>query len=219
MAATLKATLNTFFQTQILQDFLLPFLIVFTIIFAILQKTKILGEDKTTKAPRKNFNLVVALVLGLGFVIPHITGRYPPGYDPVAVMNQSLPHISLVGIACIMLLILLGVFNKKMAKTARPIILLISLGFVIYIFGAALNLWSNPSSTFSWWTDDLTQLLIILAVFGIIVTFITRSELTGDDKAKGGFLKRGWTGIGHLIGDDNDQEYVWDTTSKGYKKK
>src|SRR3989338_69068 len=199
MAPSLKDSLNTFFQTQILQDFLLPFLIVFTIIFAILQKTLILGKDATGN-PRKNFNMVVALMLGLGFVVPHITGRYPAGYDPVDIMNQSLPHISLVGVACLMLLLLLGVFNQKLAKTARPIILLISMGFVVYIFGAAFNIWSSPSSTFSWWTEDLTQLLIIIAVFGIIVSFITRGDQSEDDKAKGGYVKRGWTGLGHLLG-------------------
>src|SRR3989344_1351569 len=39
-------------------DVLLPFLLVFTIVFAILEKTNILGEDK------KNFNVIIALVIG-----------------------------------------------------------------------------------------------------------------------------------------------------------
>src|SRR3989338_7097050 len=95
-------------------DFLLPFILVFTIVFAVMQRTKILGENK-------NYNVIIALVLGLLFVIPHITGSYPLGYDPVAVMNQSLPSISLVAIASIMLLLLMGIFITDFSKTAAPI--------------------------------------------------------------------------------------------------
>ncbi|MBI2145921.1 hypothetical protein HYU22_01100 [Candidatus Woesearchaeota archaeon] len=148
-------------------DFLLPFILVFTIVFAVMQRTKILGENK-------NFNVIIALVLGLLFVIPHITGSYPLGYDPVAVMNQSLPSISLVAIASIMLLLLMGIFSTDFSKTAAPIIAVVAIGFVLYIFGAALNLWTGPYAAFSWWTPDLTELIIVILVFGVIVWFITR---------------------------------------------
>ena len=50
-------------------DSLLPFLLIFTILYAILNKTKIIGEG------RKNFNVMVALILSLMVVIPHITGK------------------------------------------------------------------------------------------------------------------------------------------------
>ena len=47
-------------------DYILPFLLIFTIIFAILEKTRIFGtEPGTTNEPRKNINLVVALIIGL----------------------------------------------------------------------------------------------------------------------------------------------------------
>ena len=50
-----------------LLDALLPFLLIFTVIFAIMQKTKFLGEGK------KNFNVVIALVIALIVVLPHVT--------------------------------------------------------------------------------------------------------------------------------------------------
>ena len=53
-----------------LTDVMLPFLLIFTLVFAIMQKTKILGEDK------KNFNVIIALVMALLVVIPHITSSY-----------------------------------------------------------------------------------------------------------------------------------------------
>src|SRR3989338_1647654 len=84
-------------QQWAIADALLPFLLVFTISYAVLQKSKILGDKA------KNFNVVVALVLGLLFIVPHLTSTYPVGYDPVVVMNSSLPSISLVAVASIML--------------------------------------------------------------------------------------------------------------------
>lgn len=43
-------------------DFILPFLLVFTLIFAILEKSKLLGDEK------RQVNAIVSLVIGLIFV-------------------------------------------------------------------------------------------------------------------------------------------------------
>src|SRR3989344_4757807 len=116
-----------YFQQWGVMDFLLPFLLVFTIVFAVMQRTKILGD-------KKNYNVIIAFILALLFVVPHIVGSYPLGYDPVQVMNESLPSISLVAVAAIMLLILMGIFGTKFSTSAVPIIALVAIGFVIYIF-------------------------------------------------------------------------------------
>lgn len=161
-------TLIGYFQTYGVLDFILPFILVFTIIYAIMHKTKILGDDK------KNFNVIVALVLGLLFVVPHILGTYPVGYDPVQVLNETLPSISLVAVAAIMLLLLMGIFGTGFASSAKPIIAIIAVVFVAYIFGASLNLWRGPYDVFYWWTPETTELLIIILVFGLIVWFVTK---------------------------------------------
>jgi hypothetical protein len=168
--------LGYYFQTYGIMDFLLPFLLVFTIIFAVMQKTKILGE-------KKNFNVIIALVLALIFVVPHVVGSYPLGYDPVQVMNESLPSIALVAVASIMLLILMGVFGADFSKSAAPIIAIAAIGFVAYIFGSALSVWTGPSDIFYWWTPEVTELLIIILIFGLIVYFIVKEP---SDKSKGG---------------------------------
>jgi len=170
MAYSTTSNLASYFQTYGIMDFLLPFLLVFTIIFAVLQKSEILGKDK------KNFNVVIALVLGVLFIVPHLTGTYPMGYDPVQVINEALPSISLVAVAAIMLLLLMGIFGGDFAKAAMPFIAIAAIAFVVYIFGAtsALNFWNGPSDVFSWWTQDLTELLIIILIFGLIVYLITK---------------------------------------------
>ena len=89
-----------------LTDVLLPFLLIFAVMFAILQKTKIFGD-------RRNTNTIVALVIGLLVVIPHVTGVYPTGYDVVEILNSALPSVSLVVIAVIMLLVLIGIFGGE----------------------------------------------------------------------------------------------------------
>jgi hypothetical protein len=171
--------------TRLLQDFgvldfILPFILVFTIIYAVMKKTKILGDNK-------NFHIVIALVLSLLFVVPHIIGYYPLGYDPVLVMNATLPSISLIAVASVMLLILMGIFSTDFTKAAAPIIALLAIGFVVYIFGAALNIWNAPYDAFYWWTAEITELILVILVFGLIVYFITKepsAKTPGGDFVK-----------------------------------
>jgi len=54
--------ITTFLQSTIVAKFILPFLLVFFVVFAVLEKIKLLGEDK------KQLNALVAFVIGLIFV-------------------------------------------------------------------------------------------------------------------------------------------------------
>jgi len=173
-----------YFQTYGILDFLLPFLLVFTIVFAVLQRINIFGEDK------KNFNVIISLVLALTFIVPHMTGSYPLGYDPVMVLNEALPSISLVAVASVMLLLLLGIFSGSFVTFALPLVAVIAVVFVIYIFGAtsALNLWSAPHDLFFWWTQELTELLLIILIFGGITYLIIREPKKEGEKTSLGRL-------------------------------
>lgn len=53
---------ETILQSEILTKFVYPFLLIFFIVFAVLEKTKVLGDDK------KQLNALVAFVIGLIFV-------------------------------------------------------------------------------------------------------------------------------------------------------
>lgn len=169
------SNLAQIFQSIGVVDFLLPFLLVFTIVYAVSIKLPLFKDNK-------NFSVVIALTLSLLFVVPHITGNYPLGYDPVDVMNSALPSISLISIAAIMLLLLMGIFGTQFAAAATPVIAVVSIGFVAYVFGASLNLWTGPYDVFSWWSSEVTELLIIILVFGLVVWFIVRDP---DKKSSG----------------------------------
>lgn len=160
-----------------LADVLLPFLLIFTVVFAIMQKTKILGPDK------KNFNIIIALVMALAVVIPHVLGRYPPGADVVDIINRALPNVSLVAIAIIMVLLLVGLTQPEwVGSTFAGLLALVAFIAVIWIFIAA----ANPSSDFAAWMPawlqdpDTQALLIIIAVFGLVIWFITKEPAASE---------------------------------------
>ncbi len=162
-----------------LTDVLLPFVLIFTIVFAILQKTEILGEKK------KNLNIIISLVLALGVIIPHITGTYPPNADIVEIVNKALPNVSLVLVAILMVLLLIGVFGWRVGGEGTSIsgvIALLAFIAVAYIFGAAANFWRIPSWLSVLEHPDTQALVVVILIFGLIVWFITKEE---EPKAEG----------------------------------
>ncbi len=153
-------------------DVVLPFLLVFTLIFAVLEKTKVLGADK------KNLNVIVSLVLGLSVIFPHVIGSDILGYDPVEVINSALPSVSVLVVAIMMLLILIGVFahDKVMLGLTMPgWIGFFSIGAIIFIFGASAGWWENgfSSAMVEFFGEDAVAIVVMLLVFGIIIAFIT----------------------------------------------
>ena len=148
-------------------DILLPFLLIFTIVFAVLQKTNILGTG------RKNFNVIIALVIALGVVIPHVVGGYPPEADVVDLINIIIPQISLVAVALLMLLLLTGIFAPTwVSRSIGGALALISIIAVVYIFGSALEWWE--SDWVYYFGEETISLIVIILVFGLIIWFITR---------------------------------------------
>ncbi|MBN2052097.1 hypothetical protein JW756_01220 [Candidatus Woesearchaeota archaeon] len=171
-------------------DVLLPFILVFTIVFATMQKTKILGEGK------KNFNVIIALVMGLGVVIPHVVGRYPFNFDPVDVINTALPQVSIILVAILMLLLIIGVFGNEIDFAGTPLsgwIVIIAIIAVVGIFGSSVGWFRLPLWLLFLQDPELQALIVMILIFGIIIYFITKEdkkeqkELTGMRRFTDGF--------------------------------
>ncbi len=167
-------------------DVMLPFLLIFVVIFAVLEKTKIFGEDK------RNINTVLALVFALLVVIPHVTGRYPAGMDVVLILNQALPAVSIVIVAVLMLLVLIGIFGHEkvfLGMTAPGWVTFISFMAILLIFGNSAGWWGEGWGPWleNYFGSDAIAILIMLLVFGIIIAWITGGE---GDKEKIGAAKR-----------------------------
>lgn len=172
-----------FFQTLErfgMLDALLPFLLVFIIIFATLQKSNLLGKGK------KNFNVMVAIIIGLLVVIPHVTNSYPPGRDVVDIINQSIPQVSMIMIAIILALLLIGLLGGEATWLGGSLsgwIAILAFGIVIYVFGGAMDIWENRIS--HWFGPDTTSLIVIILIFAIVVWYIIRDA--DSEKAAKGF--------------------------------
>lgn len=170
-----------------LTDVLLPFLLFFVIVYAILQKTNILGEGK------KNLNAAVGIVVALLVVVPHVTGRFPENVDPVVIINNALPQISIVLVAIIFLLVLIGVFGQDMVMlgiAAPGWITLLSLITILLIFGGAAGWWSNNFGTGmeDFFGTEGIAIFIMIVMFGIIIAWVTSDSKEGDKEKQG--LKR-----------------------------
>jgi len=103
MAETVLGDAITLLQDFGFFDVVLPFLLVFTLIFGVLEKTKIFGTDEIggKQYTKKNVNAMFAFVLAF-FVVA--------AKEIVASIQVSLPMVTLVLIAAICFLMLIGVF-------------------------------------------------------------------------------------------------------------
>ena len=168
-------------------DVLLPFILIFTIVFAVLQKSKILGKDSEGK-PRKNFNVVVALVMALAVVIPHVTGAYPYDRSIVDIINNALPQVALLAVAIIMVLLTIGVFGREFdaGESFGGLFITLSVLIVGFIFAAAAG-WFDRTVLPQWlyfvYDPQFQALIVTIIVFGLIIYFITKEDKPKKDKS------------------------------------
>ena len=160
----------------------LVFLLVFVIVYAIMQKTRILGESK------KNLNTVVAIIVGLLVVIPHVTGRFPPNADPVLIIGDALPSISIVLVAIIFLLIMIGVFGQEQVFLGVSMpgwIAFFSFAVIVIVFGGAAGWWSGylGSTMEQFLGTESIAVVIMLLVFGIMIAWITSDSKDAEERS------------------------------------
>jgi hypothetical protein len=183
MAISLNRGMQLLYDIGVM-DIILPFLLVFTIVYAVLYRTQILGE------PKKPFNKVVALVIALAVIFPHIVPEIGAP-DVVPIINNALPQVSIIAVAVVMALILIGVWGIDVNIAGKPFggwVVLLSMVAVVIIFLASAG-WMPfiPEWLYSWLgsdTDEVLSLVIIVLVFGIIISFITAEEKEADKRVK-----------------------------------
>lgn len=153
---------------------MLVFLLVFTLVFAVLEKIKILGQEK------RNLNTILSLVMALAVILPHVTNSYYNylGFDPVEIILRVLPQVGILVVAIMMLLILIGVFAHDkifLGLTMPGWIGFFSIMAIIYIFGAAADWWDSGFSYAldDFFGEDAVAIVIMILVFGIIIAFVT----------------------------------------------
>ena len=161
-------------------DILLPFLLVFSIVFAILEKTKILGADKT------NISAIVSIVVGLLVVVQK---------GIVQTINLFLPRVSLIIIVILMgLLVISMVMGKEFSGLKGGV-----LGFAIVIIIIAIILaLTTPPTGYgnNWLTPTDIQILLSLGV-PILILILVIGLVTGKpNQPKKNYLQELAKGFG-----------------------
>ena len=156
-----------------LVEVILPFILVFTVIYAISSQVPQLQQ-------KQRMQMMIALVIALLVIIPHVTSNYFYGeIDVVEVINKSIPQIALLIIAVVMALMLIGALSKKEDGSdmsfAHKSIKWIALIIVGLIFADNIGIGSISGYRLTNWFGDpeFQALIIIIIIFGVIVKFIT----------------------------------------------
>lgn len=142
-------------------DYLLPFLLIFSILFAILEKTKILGSEKT------NINIVVSTVVSLLVLVQ-------PGI--IQTINLFLPRVSLIIVVILMGLLVISMVSGEHYQGLKGSVFALAVILIIISIIIALVL-PETGGSFSLAPQDREVLLKIgipLGVLLIAIVLVTR---------------------------------------------
>lgn len=149
-------------------DIILPIVLIFTVVFAILQRIKILGDNKSIDA-------VVALVIGF-FAIsnPYVTQLFVPLFSNAA-----------LGIMIILVfLLVMGFVMKEYENEGWNQITLIG-GFAIFIWlmSRAADYFGGNYLIFSsdWWYNNAWW-IVPLVLFGLLMAFVVNGDKPKEQK-------------------------------------
>ncbi len=169
-------------------DAILPFLLIFIIVFAVLQKIMLFKDDAGTKGDKK-INGILALIIGLMVVFPHVLNLYPVGSDPVIVIGQILPGASALLIAVLLVIILLGLAGGNVPSGMIFLVAFIALLAMALIIIMAIFPGFVPGFQFLR-NPAMQAALVIILVMGLVAYFIMSEP---SEKGAKGWLKE-WMG-------------------------
>lgn len=172
-------------------DVVLPFLLVFTIVFAVLEKTKILGTEKRggEDIAKKNLNSMVAFAIAL-FVVA--------ASNVVAILQQSLPLVTLVLIIIISFMLLMGSFmgtgefsfkDYEYTKYFLVFILIVSIS-LIFLYSVKLDQGVSVLEVMlsyikeNWFTGPVVSGMVFLAIIILVIIYVL-DAFPGQAQKKG----------------------------------
>ncbi|MGM5483652.1 MAG: hypothetical protein ACQER9_01900 [Nanobdellota archaeon] len=153
---------------------ILVFALIFALVFGILENINLFGNDDEDKNEAKKYNLVIAICFGALSILPHYIAR-GSRYDIIPIIQKALPQTMILLLAVLGVMILLGLvgFNSDLSdgfgkSWVKPVIALVLLGFVIWIFVGATGVYRLPY----WFGKDLIAVALAIGVFALIVYFV-----------------------------------------------
>ena len=165
--------------------YLLPFLLIFAIVFALLEKTKVLGDDKT------NINALVSIIIGLILIVQQ---------GIVEIINRFLPRVSLILVVILMALVVIATIAGKKFSGFQGA----WLGFFIFV-GMAAIIYALAAGTggSNFLSSKDKEMLITIGVPVIVIAlafwFVTRHK---KDSKKPGSMKTFLKGLADDLKDE-----------------
>jgi hypothetical protein len=165
MVSAFRGVLEFFVRLGI-YDVVLPFLLVFTLVFAIMEKSRVLGVEKTADGEftRKNLNAMVAFVTSFLVVA---SSRL------VAVINETMANMVLLLIMSVCFLILIGSFMKETKEGvflqkgwAKFFTIIMFIGLLLIFFNALG--WLEPAWNYIIDHYDSTIVASLILIAGMI---------------------------------------------------
>ena len=148
-------------------DVLLPFLLIFAIIFAVLEKTAILGKEKT------NINVIVSVVIGLLLIVQK---------GIVDLINLFLPRVSLIIVVILMcLLVIAMVAGKEFKGLKGPVLGIAIIIILIAVIVALVAPAPGASGGAPWLSESDKQTLISIGV-PLVILLLTIGLITSKPK-------------------------------------
>lgn len=153
-------------------EVLLPFVIIFAISFGVLDRMSIFKHEN--KKPNRKVNSIISLVLAFTTVSAHVLGKFPSGLDPIQIMFNSIGNGLVVLVAFLIVMLIGGLLGIKLPGGDQAgLFKSLMVVFSILVIGYAMF-----SSTYGWympfWIDsEVLNLVLILLVFGILISYIT----------------------------------------------
>lgn len=157
------------FQGSGLFEFFLPFLLVFSIVFAVLQKIKVLGDNK-------GVHVIVSLAIGFLAVQNSFI---------VFLINNFLSNIALVLVLIIMFLVILGLLaGKEVSAKLNWVVVVIALVGIFWalFYDFFSGTWILPEIfllTGATQGSLLTILIFIVVIFVIVGGFGEKGKSKG----------------------------------------
>jgi hypothetical protein len=147
---------NSIFSHPWFLDFILPFLLVFTLIFAILDKSKMLGEDK------RQINALVSLVIAIIFI------TFPFAREIVV---KLIPFLVVCIVILFVFMLIFGFITAKKEGDMLNKGLKIALGIIFGLAVIVAVLWITGAweRIYQWVKDEGYAENIILNVFMLVV--------------------------------------------------
>lgn len=157
------------FGAEFFTQVILPFVLVFTLIYAILEKSKILGEDK------HQINSIISLVLGLILIgVPSAMG----------VITDIVPIIAVLAVIILVFMLILG-FVGLTGKEGTPNKgLKITIGIISGLVLIVAVVWSTGwlEKIMSAAKEPQASPIWQAAIFIIIIIAVMSVALTGKSK-------------------------------------